>query len=48
MNDREKWRERASDIRASGYIYIYIYIYINRNKRVNVPNTNGHETCPDS
>ena len=33
MNDREKWRERVRDIRASGmtwdiYIYIYIYIYI--------------------
>ena len=33
MNDREKWRERVKDIRASGmtwgwYIYIYIYIYI--------------------
>ena len=30
MNDREKWRERVRDIRASGttwYIYIYIYIY---------------------
>ena len=34
MNDREKWRERVRDIRASGttwwwwYIYIYIYIYM--------------------
>ena len=31
INDREKWRERVSDIRAGGttwYIYIYIYIYI--------------------
>ena len=34
MNDREKWRERVRDIRASDttwwwwYIYIYIYIYI--------------------
>ena len=35
MNDREKWRERVRDIRASRttswwwwYIYIYIYIYI--------------------
>ena len=37
MNDREKWRERVRDIRASGgtscwwwwwCIYIYIYIYI--------------------
>ena len=35
MNDREKWRERIRDIRASGmiwwwwwYIYIYIYLYI--------------------
>ena len=33
MNNREKWRERVRDIRASGttwwwYIYIYIYIYI--------------------
>ena len=31
MNDREKWRGRVRDIRASGktwYIYIYIYIYI--------------------
>ena len=33
MNDREKWRERVTDIRASGttwwwYIYIYIYIII--------------------
>ena len=32
MNDREKWRERIRDIRASSttswYIYIYIYIYI--------------------
>ena len=34
MNDREKWRERVRDIRASGttwwwwYIYIYIYIRI--------------------
>ena len=31
MNDREKWRERVRNIRASGttwwYIYIYIYIY---------------------
>ena len=31
MNDREKWRERVRDIRASGttwwYIYIYIYIF---------------------
>ena len=29
MNDKEKWRERDRDIRASGttwYIYIYIYI----------------------
>ena len=36
MNDREKWREKARDIRASGttwwwmMIYIYIYIYIDR------------------
>ena len=38
MDDREKWRERVRDIRASGrtwwwwwwYIYIYIYIYIQR------------------
>ena len=35
MNDRETWRERVRDIRASrttrcwwSYIYIYIYIYI--------------------
>ena len=32
MNDRETWRERVRDIRASctswWYIYIYIYIYI--------------------
>ena len=32
MNDRDKWRERVRDIRASGttwwYIYIYTYIYI--------------------
>ena len=34
MNDREKWRERVRDIRATStwwwwwYIYIYIYIYI--------------------
>ena len=33
INDREKWRERVTDIRASGttwwwYMYIYIYIYI--------------------
>ena len=34
MNNREKWRERVRDIRASGttwwwwYIRIYIYIYI--------------------
>ena len=31
MNDREKWRERVRDIRASGttwWWYIYIYIYI--------------------
>ena len=34
MNDREKWRERVRDIRASStkwlwwYIYVYIYIYI--------------------
>ena len=35
MNDREKWRGRVRDIRASGttwwwwwFIYIYIYIYI--------------------
>ena len=31
MNDREKWRERVRDIRATSttwwYIYIYIYIY---------------------
>ena len=28
MNDREKWRERARDIRACGtWWYIYIYIY---------------------
>ena len=27
MNDREKWRERVRDIRASGTIYIYIYIH---------------------
>ena len=34
MNDREKWRERARDIRAVGttwwWWYIYIYIYILR------------------
>ena len=37
MNDREKWRERVRDIRATSttwwwwwYIYIYIYIYIKR------------------
>ena len=34
MNDRERWRERVRDIRATSttwwwwYIYIYIYIYI--------------------
>ena len=34
MNDREKWRERVSDIRAGDttwwwwYIYIYVYMYI--------------------
>ena len=34
MNDREEWRERVRDIRATSatlwwwYIYIYIYIYI--------------------
>ena len=32
MNDREKWRERVRDIRATSttwwYIYIYIYIYM--------------------
>ena len=32
MNDKEKWRERVRDIRASGttwwWWYIYIYIYI--------------------
>ena len=30
MNDREKWREKVRDIRASGttWWYIYIYIYI--------------------
>ena len=32
MDDREKWRERVSEIHTSGtprlYIYIYIYIYI--------------------
>ena len=31
MNDREKWRERVRDIRASGstwWLYIYIYIYV--------------------
>ena len=31
MNDREEWRERVRDIRATSttwwYIYIYIYIY---------------------
>ena len=36
MNDREKWRERVRDIRASGatwwWMMIYIYIY-NRNLR---------------
>ena len=41
MNDREKWRERVRDIRASGmtwlwwwymYIYIYIYIYVTLRK----------------
>ena len=33
MNDREKWRERVRDIRASGttwwwYVYIYTYIIV--------------------
>ena len=43
MNDREKWRERVTDIRARGTtwwwwwwwyknIYIYIYIYIERER----------------
>ena len=27
MNDREKWRERVRDIRASGTTWWYIYIY---------------------
>ena len=36
MNDREEWRERARDIRATSatwwwwYIYIYIYIFIDK------------------
>ena len=29
MNDREKWRERVRDIRASGTTWWYIYIYKN-------------------
>ena len=42
MNDKEKWRERVRDIRATSttwyiyiyniYIYIYIYIYIRKQK----------------
>ena len=35
MNDREKWRERVMDIRATSttwWWYIYIYIYINMMK----------------
>ena len=35
MNDREEWRERVRDIRASGttrWWYIYIYIYIESTK----------------
>ena len=35
MNDREKWREKVRDFRATSttwwYIYIYIYIYIYHN-----------------
>ena len=42
MNDREKWRERVRDIRASGttswwwwwYIYIYIYTMVRKKERV--------------
>ena len=42
MNDREKWRERVRDIRASGttwLLYIYIYIYIccwSNDRKVNI------------
>ena len=40
MNDKEKWRERVKDIRASGttwwwwYIYIYIYIYTKEDLKI--------------
>ena len=44
MNDREEWRERVRDIRASGttwwwwwYIYIYIYIYTSFIESTNKP-----------
>ena len=43
MNDKEKWRERVRDIRATSttwwwwYIYIYIYIYIYQYLSLNNP-----------